>query len=94
MIHDLKTWPTMFAAVLSGIKTHEIRKDDRPFAIGDVLRLREWVPDIPDACRHDAKGLTGAFTGRECDVSVTFVTAGGQWGLPRDVVVMSICALP
>lgn len=92
MIHELKTWPTMFSAVLSGGKTHEIRKDDRPFSVGDVLRLREWTPDMPDACRYDAKGLTGTFTGRMHDVVVTFVTAGGQWGLPRDMVVMSIRA--
>lgn len=39
--HELKTDPAVFAAVIAGIKTHEIRFDDRAFAVGDVLHLRE-----------------------------------------------------
>jgi hypothetical protein len=42
MIHDLKCWPEPFAAILSGEKRHEIRRDDRGFKVGDVLRLREY----------------------------------------------------
>lgn len=43
-IHDLKTWTEPFNAILSGAKTHEIRRADRPFAVGDRLLLREWRP--------------------------------------------------
>jgi hypothetical protein len=45
--HELKVWPEYFAALLSGEKTFEFRKDDREprFAVGDVLRLREWLPN-------------------------------------------------
>lgn len=42
MEHDLKTAPEHFEAVWSGAKTAELRKDDRGFSVGDVLRLREW----------------------------------------------------
>lgn len=42
MTHDLKSWPGSFDAVASGAKKHEIRKADRPFAVGDDLVLREW----------------------------------------------------
>jgi hypothetical protein len=41
--HELKTWPGPFAAVLSGEKTHEVRKNDRGYAVGDRLLLREYV---------------------------------------------------
>lgn len=61
--HILKTHPDPFAAVLSGEKRHEIRVDDRGFAVGDVLELREWVPHerTVDRARLDTSGT--AFTG-------------------------------
>jgi hypothetical protein len=43
--HDLKTWPEPFEAVFSWRKEFEIRKNDRDFAEGDILVLREWTPD-------------------------------------------------
>jgi hypothetical protein len=39
--HELKTVAPHFAHVQSGAKRAEIRKDDRGFAVGDVLVLRE-----------------------------------------------------
>jgi hypothetical protein len=42
--HELKTWPDSYAAVLTGEKTFEFRKDDRGFAVEDLLVLREYVP--------------------------------------------------
>jgi len=41
-IHDLKILPKYFNAVLKGLKTFELRKDDRDYEVGDYLRLREW----------------------------------------------------
>jgi hypothetical protein len=80
--HELKTWPGMFNAVVSGKKTHEIRKADRSFMVGDVLHLREWS-DVAEM-----------YSGRTCDVEVTFVTWGGQWGIPPGLCVMSIRKVP
>lgn len=42
MIHELKVSPEYFKAVISGKKTFEIRKNDRPFHIGDLLALNEF----------------------------------------------------
>lgn len=42
--HYLKIWPEFFAATLSGEKPFELRRDDRSFAVGDILHLREWDP--------------------------------------------------
>lgn len=44
MDHELKTWPEFFAPLACGDKTAELRRDDRPYAVGDTLRLREWDP--------------------------------------------------
>ncbi len=41
MTHELKILKPYFDAVVSGDKTFEIRKDDRPYKIGDTLILRE-----------------------------------------------------
>ena len=59
MIHDLKIAPEYYGAVLSGKKTFEVRRDDRPYAVGDGLRLREY------------KGH--GYTGREITVEVSYV---------------------
>lgn len=96
-IHDLKCWPADFAAIEAGTRTHEARRDDRGFAVGDTLRLREWTPDDPEACHWTPNdpagatplGLPGKFTGRTIDRLVTHLTKG-QYGLPADLAIMSI----
>lgn len=100
--HTLKVWPQYFDALDSGGKTFELRKDDRTprFAVGDVLRLREWDPTtrrcessmckhsgcmIPQMCpRETEKG----YTGRECMRLVTYATRGGA--IPTGFCVMSV----
>ena len=62
MLHDLKILPEWFNAVISGVKTFEIRKDDRNFQPRDVLLLREWDGT--------------AYTGRTCKADVTMVLRG------------------
>jgi len=78
MTHELKTWPEPFGAVVTGRKTHEVRKYDRNFIVGDELLLREYDPD------------TQTYSGRNCLVRVKYVTQGGTFGLPDDLCVMSI----
>jgi len=44
--HFLKTWPPYFQAIASGSKTFELRRNDRGYAVGDILVLREFEPDV------------------------------------------------
>lgn len=44
MDHELKCWPVYFQAVKDGRKAFEIRKFDRPYAVSDMLILREFDP--------------------------------------------------
>lgn len=62
-VHDLKTLPEYFAAVLDGIKTFEVRADDRGFAVGDTLLLREW-------------SFVDGYSGRECTRIVSYIMRG------------------
>ncbi len=78
MTHELKTWPEQYQALIDGRKTHEVRRADRPFHIGDVLYLREWQPDME------------RYTGRESFWTITWMTNAGTFRLPADVCVMSI----
>jgi hypothetical protein len=76
--HELKTWCAPFNAVWHEHKRFEIRRNDRAFKVGDVLRLREWD--------HESE----RYTGRSVDTEVTYIVPGGNWGLPDDLCVMSI----
>lgn len=76
--HELKTWPTQYHEVCSRQKTFELRVNDRDFAVGDELLLREWEP------------TTKNYTGRSVVVGVTSILSGGQFGLAEGLCIMSI----
>ena len=44
MEHRLKSWPEYFHAIRHGLKTFEIRKNDRGFNLSDELIFEEWSP--------------------------------------------------
>jgi hypothetical protein len=52
-VHELKVWPCYYIPILRGDKPFELRKFDRDYKVGHVLRLREWLPTT--------KGYTGNF---------------------------------
>lgn len=68
-VHDLKTWPMHFKGVVGGTKRFEIRRADRPFAIDDVLLLREWDPK------------TQEYTGRGTRVRIASILQGEDLAL-------------
>jgi len=75
MIHELKILPVFFADVISGKKTFEIRKNDRPFQEGDLLALNE----------HDGQ----KYTGNSCLVYVDYVLPDVTY-VKEDMIIMSI----
>lgn len=46
MDHELKIIPPFYDDVKSGVKTFEVRRNDRNFQVGDLLHLKEWMPCI------------------------------------------------
>lgn len=60
-VHELKSWPQFFAAIVGDSKTFELRRNDRGgFQVDDILRLREFDP------------ITG-YSGRMQCVRVTYI---------------------
>jgi len=45
MVHELKTLPKFFKEVVEGRKPFEVRKDDRDYQVGDLLKLNEFDPE-------------------------------------------------
>ena len=81
MLHELKTLPISFEAVVNGEKTFEFRKNDRGFCVGDKLLLREWDEFL------------NAYTNRCALVNVTYVFLGTTFpSFPVGYVIMSISA--
>lgn len=80
MIHHLKTWPEYFNAVAQGLKTFEVRKDDRPFRRGDRLVLQEFDPQKQ------------VYTGKEITVRVTYLARGDC--IPAGFCAMAIRVAP
>jgi hypothetical protein len=79
-VHGLKTWPASFQRMWDRVKTHEVRKVDRDYQVGDELYLKEYDP-------WDAGGR---YSGRTIRVLVTYISMPGTWDLPANVCVMSV----
>ena len=75
--HDIKVWPEFFEALALGLKTWEVRLNDRGYKMGDLLVLREWDPK------------DGEMTGRALQARVSYV-AYNPPGCEAGVVIMSL----
>jgi hypothetical protein len=82
----LKTDPAVFQAVIDGIKTYEIRFNDRGYDIGDELLLRETTHTGAEI----AAGAPLVYTGREVTKTVSHVLSG--YGLAERWVILSFAA--
>lgn len=57
--HYLKSWPHQFIAVKAGVKTAELRRNDRDYSVGDLMILQEYDPE------------TKQYSGRVVTVEIT-----------------------
>ena len=67
MIHELKCATEYFKEVIAGKKSFEVRKNDRPYMVGDMLALNEY----------DTKEI--AYTGASCVVYVDYILKGSDY---------------
>lgn len=74
----LKSWPEHFAPLLVGRKRAELRLNDRAFAEGDWLVLREYDPE------------TERYSGRWAAALATHVLTDARMGLQPGYAMVSI----
>jgi len=79
-VHYLKLQTEYFDAVLNGLKTFEVRKNDRDYRLGDTLALMCFHGSDPVKCRPTVV------------VYVTYILTHEQFpnGVPEGYVVMGI----
>jgi uncharacterized protein YqfB (UPF0267 family) len=78
-LHELKIQKNFADDIVSGIKTFEIRDDDRGFQTGDLIRFTAIEPGTYLKCEHEINEQT---------YKITYVMCG--WGLKNGVVALAI----
>ena len=76
-IHELKTIDHYFEAVERGEKTFEVRRNDRAFQTGDIVRLVKVAPDKWSNIRYVFDGDDKVTLERK----ITYILQGGQFGI-------------
>ena len=77
----LKQLASRSATIDTNCPITPIRKNDRGYAVGHELHLREWDPS------------TEEYSGRSVHCEVIHITDGGEFGLPKDMCAMGILRL-
>jgi hypothetical protein len=79
--HQLKILPKYFNKVFSGIKTFEVRFNDRDFQTGDKVSLNEYA---------DTKTK---YTGNQIDVVITYLLTDSVDGISKGYCVFGFVKL-
>ena len=77
MIHALKVKPEFFEASATGAKNFEVRKNDRPYKVGDYVALNEY----DGANNHDNPDNPGneGYTGRCLLRRITYILSDADY---------------
>jgi hypothetical protein len=80
--HLLKTVDRYWDALAEGVKTFEVRKNDRAFQTGDKLMLERW--------EETAVGLQKDFKQEPLFFKITYLLQGGQFGIEPGYCVLGL----
>lgn len=83
--HELKTLAPYWDAIERGEKNFEVRRNDRDFKNGDILKLHRLRPDMPT--HYD---MDDSFQKRTITKRITYVLTGGQFGIEPGYVVLGL----
>lgn len=79
--HKLKTYPEYFEGLYYGIKTFEVRREDRDYEVGDTLVLEEYEPN------HSC------YTGRSVVREISHILRDTRF-VPPGYCILSLRAVP
>jgi hypothetical protein len=85
-IHELKTLPQYWDAVARGDKTFEVRRDDRGFQRGDIVKLLKMID-----------GHVATYNGEPMYIltrRIRWILTGGQFGIEPGYVVLQLEDIP
>lgn len=60
MVHAVKAYPEYYNALADGDKPFEVLKNDRPYMVGDILAVNEFIP-MEQVERDTSTDLLAAF---------------------------------
>lgn len=101
MVHEVKCWPEFFNALVNGNKTFEVRKNDRPYRVGDYLAINEYVPDSEDPrddfgvipLSNDERRVNGGrYSGKSILCEITYILDNKDF-CREGTVILGICCL-
>ena len=97
MIHEIKCEPKYFAAIKNGSKTFEVRKNDRPYKVGDILAINEFIPESVDPYDDmfsmpsvDERFVSGGrYTGKSVLALITYILNDDEY-VKKGFVILGI----
>lgn len=87
--HTVKCWPQYYDAIEAGEKPFDVRRDDRGYQRGDILRSQRTRPESLHTVEYDYNGKPI----KEMRHRITYVLTGGQFGIEPGFVVLGLGAL-
>ena len=84
MIHQIKLVQPYVDAVYKGLKTFEVRKNDRDYQIGDII---DFIPVIKTKA-GEVIPIKHPITNKR--YVITYILNGGDYGIDKDYVVFAI----
>jgi hypothetical protein len=72
--HQVKSWPEFFEPIALGVKTFDLRKDDRGYQVGENIQFEEF--------RH----LTGEHTGKVVTRRIAYILRNFDGLMPGYVI--------
>lgn len=78
ILHEIKCWPEFFGKIALREKEFELRKNDRDYQVGEIIKIREYVPN--------KQRYTGSFVLRE----ISYMLTNTEFGLKEGYCILQL----